>query len=600
MTPAREDPRNPSPDVEPIDPLGRVDDAVAPPPPIPLSEVGDLFAALDKAVRSQRLYQPNNPVYQGFIKGVEAAFARLWPRLTSLTAAIEENGFRWYGQSFAGGGGEGRESLPFLFYKDGIRYITFLPGFEHEVLKFLNAVNRARSPDQRAEDDMVTLLWQQEFASFRYSYVDALSEGLQIPQSRVPQLAGLELTLVPDGAAEAPTAGERPDRPPQSRPPAVEAGAPTVAGLINRDEFEETLYFLDARELQKLRVEVEREWNRDVKSDVLNALFDRLEQGLPQWRTEILRILRQMLPVFLGAGDLRSASRVLIELNAMLDGGTLAQEHKEAVEDLFRELSEPAVLTQLLRSLEDGSIAPSGEDLGVFLQHLGPAAMPVLLAAIERNVAGALQERLRGAMEGLAAAHRQRLLELLRHDDTDVVRGAARLTGQLGMNEAAASLGDLLQRSDATVRRAAVEALVRIRSAVALEALQRSLGDVDREVRIAAARGIGVLRYAPARPRLEEMLESRNLRDADLTEKIAFFEAYGSVASADSVALLDRMLNGRRLLGKDQPEIRACAAMALGRMGSPAARAALKKSDDDNNPMVRNAVMKALRQGTAS
>src|SRR5690606_16068910 len=128
-----------------------------------------------------------------------------------------------------------------------------------------------------------------------------------------PKLVGLELTLVREDAAGR-AKGE-------AQPPAVEAGQPTVAGLINREDFEETLYFLESSELQRLRDEVELEWNRDVKIDVLNALFDRLEDGLPVWRAEILRILRQMLPVFLGAGDLRSATHILVELNLILERG---------------------------------------------------------------------------------------------------------------------------------------------------------------------------------------------------------------------------------------------------------------------------------------
>jgi hypothetical protein len=306
-----------------------------------------------------------------------------------------------------------------------------------------------------------------------------------------------------------------------------------------------------------------------------------------------------MLPAFLGAGDLHSATLVLVELNGMLERGALADDYRTDVQALFRELSEPAVLTQLLHALENGAIDPGGGELGIFLQHLGPAAMPVLLASIERSVAGALQERLRAAMAGLAAAHIEQLIGLLHHNDSAVVRGAARLSGQLGLGDAVPALGELLQRSDATLRRVAVEALVRIRNAAALAALQRALGDVDREVRIAAARGIGTLRYAPAREKLEQLLDSRAVREADLTEKIAMFEAYGAVANAESVATLDRMLNGRKLLGRESPEIRACAAMALGRVGSPAARAALQKAQDEQNPMVRNAVLKALRTDRA-
>jgi hypothetical protein len=590
MTPGHEEGLEPPLDLQTVPARG----AVGPAMPLPPQEVADLFLAIDKAVRAQRLYQTNNPVYRGFIAAMEKAFADLWTRVPVLTAAVEEKRFRWYGRAFAAG--EGRESLPFIFYKDGIRFITFLPGFEHEVEPFLDLVNRARAQDTSGADDLVTLLWQQEFSCFQYSYVDALAEGLQVPQSTVPKLAGIQLTLVPEMGAEG---QPRPNWPPESEPSAVEAGKPSVTGLVNRDDFEETLYFLDPSEVAHLKREVEQEWQRDVKQDVLNAMFDRVEEGLPQWRGEIMRILRQLLPAFLGGGDLRSATRILIELNALVEDGTLTDEPREDAMALFRELSEPAVLSQLLRSLEEGSIDPTGNDLGIFLEHLGPAAMPVLLSTIERNVAGAAQQRLRGAMEGLAAAHTAKLVELLRHNDADVLRGAARLAGQLALAEAAVPLAELLHRSDANLRRVAVEALVRIRNSPALAALQHALDDVDREVRIAAARGVGALRYAPARTRLEEMLESRTVRDADLTEKIAFFEAYGAVANADSVTLLDRLLNGRRLLGKENPETRACAAMALGKVASPAARTALQKANDESNPMVRSAVLKALRKESA-
>ena len=76
---------------------------------------------------------------------------------------------------------------------------------------------------------------------------------------------------------------------------------------------------------------------------------------------------------------------------------------------------------------------------------------------------------------------------------------------------------------------------------------------------------------------------------------IAFFEAFGAVADAAGVATLDRLLNGRKLFAKEQAELRACAAMALGRVRAPAARTALEKAAADASPVVRNAVARALR-----
>jgi HEAT repeat protein len=66
------------------------------------------------------------------------------------------------------------------------------------------------------------------------------------------------------------------------------------------------------------------------------------------------------------------------------------------------------------------------------------------------------------------------------------------------------------------------------------------------------------------------------------------------------VAALEKMLAAKGLLGKkEDPETRACAAMALGKMRTPEARAALERASQDKEPLVRNAISRALREGVA-
>ena len=84
------------------------------------------------------------------------------------------------------------------------------------------------------------------------------------------------------------------------------------------------------------------------------------------------------------------------------------------------------------------------------------------------------------------------------------------------------------------------------------------------------------------------------------THKMALFEAYGTLCGDAGVTLLDGMLNARGLFGrKEDPELRACAAMALGRVGSDAAIATLRRASTEKDILVRNAVNRALRGGTA-
>jgi HEAT repeat protein len=96
-------------------------------------------------------------------------------------------------------------------------------------------------------------------------------------------------------------------------------------------------------------------------------------------------------------------------------------------------------------------------------------------------------------------------------------------------------------------------------------------------------------------------VKGKAVRDADLTEKMAFFEGYGALCGDAGVPQLDNILNGKGFLGRrEDADIRACAAVALGRVGTPKAREALQKASTEKDIVVRNAVNKALRAGGAA
>ncbi len=48
---------------------------------------------------------------------------------------------------------------------------------------------------------------------------------------------------------------------------------------------------------------------------------------------------------------------------------------------------------------------------------------------------------------------------------------------------------------------------------------------------------------------------------------------------------------------KEDSQIRACAAMGLGKIGTPQAVAVLEQAANDKDPLVRNAVNQAMRSG---
>jgi hypothetical protein len=480
--------------------------------------------------------------------------------------------------------------MAFLMYKDGVRELTILPGVETELERFLGVLQKARQA-RTDGDDLLTLLWEAELEHVKYFYVDLLAETVDMPEPGDPPGEPELRMLLDEELAEKEQEDEL----------AISGSKLTpTPEIVNRDDFNPTLYALDPREMDHLRAEITREMERDVRAGVLNALMDRLEEAArPARQSEILEIVHTLLPILLSRGALRPAAMLLEELTGLEGRGSLLDDERQAeLSRLIDELSSGATVRELVRALEDGSLAPSPRALGAFLQHLRAGALAPLLRATELTETRELQPVLREAVQAIAARHLKALTALLAHDDPVVVAGAARLAAGLKIQAVTGALGSLFRHADPQVRLAAVEAAVELRASTVAGGLEVVVDDPERDVRIAAARALGALRYQPASRTLKNVLKSRELRSSDLSERIAFFESYGQVAGGEAVDYLDRLLNGRGFLGrKESPELRACAALGLGKVATAEARKALEAAVGEDDPVVRSAVNRALRRG---
>ena len=153
---------------------------------------------------------------------------------------------------------------------------------------------------------------------------------------------------------------------------------------------------------------------------------------------------------------------------------------------------------------------------------------------------------------------------------------------------------------DPAVRLATVEALSQIGSAGALTALERALDDSDRTIRLAAVTAVAAKGYRAALRRLEAAVLGKGPRELERAEKRQFFEAYAVVAGAAALPVLSNILEPKGFLRrKESSETRTCAAYAIGRLQSPAARTVLERIQQDKDLPVRNAALRALRDWPA-
>jgi hypothetical protein len=554
---------------------------------LPVEQVRSLFVTLGKAFRAYQLYDENNPVRRRFVDTLRAELGGLWEELDALTVRMDEDHI-YLGDSEVYSSESRNDSLAFLFFKDGVREVTFLPGIEQQELEaLLGVLQKARKLSPEG-DDLLTVLWEAELSFFQYRYVDLLAEGVALPESG-PGNTGHDLQAAL--AAEDQEIAREEER-------AAAGAEPDAPQTVKQDDFNPTLYALDPREMETLRDELQKELKRDTRADVLKALFDRLEEPEDRARqSEVLGILETLLPNFLSRGALVAATNVLRELRR-LEGlpGVFDEERLAGSRAILDRVSEADAIEELIAALYDGTIRASSAQLGAFLRFLRGGALAPLLRESETVAHRELQAVLRKAVQGIANQNRGALVELLGEEDPVIAAAAARLTGEIQVAEAGPGLVRLLGHADPSVRLAAIEAATTLKASAVAGALEPALEDSEREVRIAAARALGELRYTPAKKRLADLIRGRQLRAADVTEKVAVFEAYGMSAQAEGVALLDELLNKKGLLGKrEASEMRAAAALGLGRIATPEARAALERATQDDDPVVRSNVNRALR-----
>jgi len=552
--------------------------------PQALAAVEEALRAFAKAFRAVQLYLPNNPARAQSVDQARAAFARVWPHLSPLELQVREASLLVDDRVVYQDLERATESLPWLLYRDGLRTLSFETGFEASDLDALLALLHRVRTATTDDDDLVTMLWVADLPGVGYRYVEGTGTGDYVVSS---------------GARASGSAAMPSDLPLTTAPAGATASGDAPQGVVRTEDFDSTLYFLEPREAAYLQDELKREYSEDQRRLVLASLFDIIDvQTDPEAQREAVGVLGQLVLEFLTLGEYELVAYLLREAASVAGHDGLDVQVAERLGELPAHLSEPHAVAQLLQGLDGDSRAPVASLLEGLFAELRPAALEPLVAWLGSAPASPARAAIERASLRMAGANTAELARMLEHPQEAVVRGALRLAAQLATPAAVPGLAKLLRGGDVKLRAEAVTALADIGSPSALQALERALDDADREVRVAAFRAIGTRKHAGALPRLLDAIRRKEIRTVDLGEKTALFEAFGGMCGDAGVGELDAILNARGLLGaKETPEMRACAARALGLVGTRAALAALQKAVDAKDVVVRSAVARALRGG---
>lgn len=552
---------------------------------LPATQVEELLRTIVKGLRAFQMYLPNNPMYQRAEMAIREAFVPIWSSTQQLSLAIVETDIHWadhvvYRQP------NRHDSFAWMLYKDGMRHLVIRPGVEdEELVRFLKVVSRARMLASDAADDLLTLLWEQDFHCIEYQFAEIITDSLMVLD---PQAA--DMAMQQDPTAQEAVKEE------------VRVDAADRGGSVDPDDFDSTLYFLEESETSTLRRQVEEEYTRDGRKASLEALLDTFEtQPVTVVRVEILGILDGLFPNLLTRGEFRTVAGLLREFRAISQRVTvLDPEVRDHLMSFQTRLSQPTILSQLLQSLEESSALPEEEDVGEVLGELHAEGLETMLTFIPALKRPAIRAILEASVDRLAGQNTEILLSILNSGVSEGLAAATAVCKRLNLQLAVPSLDRLVSHNDAAVRLGAVEALAQIGSPGALAALERAVDDSDRAVRAAALNAVTAKGYRAALRRLEAVVQGKGPHELERAERRQFFEAYAVVAGPAALPVLLEILEPKRLFRRRvNSETRTCAAYAIARLQNPEARVVLERIQLDKDLPVRNAAVRALREWPA-
>jgi HEAT repeat protein len=569
------------------------DDRVAAGLPCAPELLQELLRQLDKTVRLHQLYPITNPTYLKTLDALRAAFRAVWEETGAFMLQVSETQFRCANVVVLDEPEKASDSLPWTLFKDGVRQVALSRGFEDDELEaLLDIIPKVRRA-QDADDDVLTLFWAQEFEHLTYRFIDTVSsEGAPLDASATPgRWPATTTTVRADPRAAIAAARQRAAQGRNSIDTMLRASsAPDAAAAAAR-----------AEAMRHLQQGVANEYSADLRRDITDVLLDIFElQRDNAVRLEIAGHLNALLLLFLSSRAFASLAHLLRESTiAVTRAAGVTDEVRRAVEQLSARLSDEALLEPLLEWVDAAADRPTPATVAELLARVDASALGAMFRWSAESRHHELRLLYAATAERLAETDPSQLVKLVNVEHESVALEAIRRCGAERVDGAVVALVRALGNDAEARRAAALAALANIGTPRALAGVERAMNDRSAAVRTAAVRVLTVGSHRPALPRVTEAVQSRDARAMDGNERRALFELFGTLCGEAGVPWLTSQLVGPKgfFKRKSDPETRACAAAALGRVNTASAREALRAAADAEDPLVRRAVRAALARG---
>ena len=518
-----------------------------------------------QTLKAFRLYEADHPILSKFLERLRKDFDQYFNAFDSFSLQIGEHRLHYRG-NVVYESQDVKESLAFLFFKDGIRELQFSKGLEfEEMIDFLNIVRKSDFLN-RMEDDLVTLLWEKDFSHIAFTTVDEFLDGSAnfVPATEEDLIKGSEYKgSLEEGPQEKVDEEE-----------AEGAEAPVKEGLQQVINPAPGQSLVQACQLTSEESEViQRDARQEEQADYIYVLIDNLIEILLHLGEDVdayenmISYFDRVIEYLLEQKEVGKAVALLKSLNETMESIMMKDKQIFAIQRILEKSSSPHCIELLGKAMKEKGEAKA-ELILQYFRFLTKQAIEPLCLLLGELESGKWRKAICDQVVELSRGEIQPLGAFLSDPNPFLVCQVLYILGKIGSPATVKYLGGLVTHEDLKVREETLQIIDKF-GEKGRDLIQKFLTDSVSGIRAKAALLLARNAKAEAVKPLTEIILSEDFYKRDYREKVSFFRALGETKSEEVIPILEKIAKKRTWFqGEKWSEMRQCATNTLKILGA--------------------------------
>jgi HEAT repeat protein len=519
-----------------------------------------------QTLKAFRLYEANHPILAKFLERLRRDFDQYFDEFDSFSLQIGEHRL-FYRGNVVYENQDMKESLAFVFFKDGIRELQFSKGLEFkEMMDFLNIVRKSDFLN-RMEDDLVTLFWEKDFSHITFTTVDEFLEGsgIFVPATEEDLIKGSEYK---GSLEEWPQEKADEGQVESSHVPAAEGLEQAINPAPGQSLVQACQLTPDEREA------IDREAHQEQQPEYIYVLIDNLIEILLHLGEDadayenMISYFDRVMEYLLEQKEVGEAVALLKRLNDTVESMVLKDQQIFAIRRILEKSSSPHHI-ELLGKTMKGNGEIQSEPILQYLRSLTKQAIQPLCILLGEVESGKWRKAICDQLVELSQQEEIQLLSKFLSDRNPfLVCHILYILGKIGHPSTVKYLGNLVTHEDLKVREETLQVLNKY-GEKGKDLIQKFLRDPISGIRTKAALILARNVKGEAVKPLTEIILSEDFFRRDYEEKASFFRALGETGSKEAIPVLKKIAKERRWFQRTKwDEMRQCANNTLKMMGA--------------------------------